>query len=55
MGKKLHTTRSISGLLREPAAEPHPTVPQQPRPPEHRCGNCCGPYGKSAIRCPNEP
>lgn len=23
--------------------------------PEHRCGRCFGPYGKSAIRCPNEP
>ena len=23
--------------------------------PEHRCGLCFGPYGKSAIRCKNEP
>lgn len=22
---------------------------------EHRCAKCWGPYGKSAIRCPNEP
>ena len=22
---------------------------------EHRCSICWGPYGKSAIRCPNEP
>jgi hypothetical protein len=22
---------------------------------EHRCGRCYGPYGKSAILCPNEP
>ena len=24
-------------------------------PPEHRCGKCYGPYGKSSIRCVNEP
>lgn len=22
---------------------------------EHRCGVCYGPYGKSSIRCRNEP
>ena len=22
---------------------------------EHRCATCYGPYGKSAIRCKNEP
>lgn len=24
-------------------------------PEEHRCAKCCGPFGKSAIPCPNEP
>ena len=26
-----------------------------PEQTEHRCAQCFGVYGKSAIRCPNEP
>jgi len=29
--------------------------PQPVRVQEHRCGQCFGPLGKSAIRCKNEP
>lgn len=38
-----------------PRGEWLPTVAREPREPEHRCGLCWGPFGKSAIRCPNEP
>jgi hypothetical protein len=26
-----------------------------PEPPQHRCGVCYGPYGRSAIPCRNDP
>lgn len=39
-----------------PRGEWLPTVPREPREPaEHKCGICYGPFGKSAIRCKNEP
>jgi hypothetical protein len=31
------------------------TQPKDGPPTEHRCGRCYGPYGKSALRCANEP
>lgn len=37
-----------------PGAYTPPTVPREPI-DEHRCSRCYGPYGKSAIPCPNEP
>lgn len=39
-----------------PRGEWLPTVPRdRSDPQEHRCGLCWGPYGKSAVPCPNEP
>lgn len=26
----------------------------EPEPPQHRCGRCFGPYGRSSIPCPND-
>lgn len=28
---------------------------EKPREPEHHCAKCKTPFGKSAVRCPNEP
>lgn len=39
-----------------PRGEWLPTVAREPREPaEHRCGRCTGPFGRSAIPCPNDP
>lgn len=38
-----------------PRGEWLPTVAREPRAPEHRCGRCYGPFGRSAIPCPNDP
>lgn len=40
-----------------PRSEWQPTARERATdgPAEHRCAKCWGPYGKSAIRCPNEP
>jgi hypothetical protein len=39
-----------------PRGEWLPTVSRdRESPPEHRCGRCYGPFGRSAIPCPNNP
>ncbi len=44
------------GLNLSPRAEWSPTArSRRADPPEHRCAKCFGPFGKSAIPCPNEP
>jgi hypothetical protein len=48
----------VTGRFPNPAprGEWLPTVAREPREPaEHRCGVCYGPYGRSAIPCPNDP
>ncbi|MEO7018381.1 MAG: hypothetical protein ABI067_17875 [Leifsonia sp.] len=46
----------MTGPRFAPGAEWAPTPRDRtPQTVEHRCGLCYGPFGKSAIRCKNEP
>lgn len=45
-------TRGIHGPVNTGPVTPET---QGREPEEHRCSRCYGPYGRSAIPCPNNP
>lgn len=47
------TGQSVRGAYSLPPISPNPQ--EHERDDAHRCGRCYGPYGRSAIPCPNDP